>query len=237
MIVTGISLAVFARAQTTLPPPAPQTPSEPYISISPDYFYPLEEVLYIEGRANPDAVVTVQIRKDAGTDKPLSFKIKADSSGEWVIAEKAYLSAGNWQVRARQQVGSLVSGESNPRVIRSVVTGVRVWGMNLRYVVIAGFIVVFILIIVFIFWYFRKKIETLKKGLMDRQLQETEARFHRGFAEIRQELMDELKELATSAQGRPLTPEEIEKRDRILRELESLEQGLDHDISDISKRY
>ena len=236
--VFGLVLAAASvLAQEAPAPPAPQPPSEPYISISPDYYYPMEEILYLEGRANPNAIVMIQIRKDAGTEKPINFKVKADASGEWVVAEKTYLSAGNWQVRARQQVGVLVSGESNPRVIRSVVTGVNVFGLNIRYVAIAGIILVFILAIFFVFIYFRRKIARLQKGLIEKQLHETEERFHRGFAEIRKELMDELKALATNAEGRPLTSEEVEKRDRVLRELESLEQGLDHDITDISRRY
>ncbi len=238
--VFGLVLAaasVLAQEAPAPPVSVPQPPSEPYISISPDYFYPMEEILYLVGRANPNAIVMIQIRKDAGTEKPINFKVKADASGEWVVAEKTYLSAGNWQVRARQQVGVLVSGESNPRVIRSVVTGVNVFGLNIRYVAIAGIILVFILAIFFVFIYFRRKIARLQKGLIEKQLHETEERFHRGFAEIRKELMDELKALATNAEGRPLTSEEVEKRDRVLRELESLEQGLDHDITDISRRY
>jgi hypothetical protein len=95
--------------------------SEPYISISPDYFYTIEEILYIEGRSDPNAVVTVDLRKDSGTEKPIRFQIKADSSGEWVVAEKTNLSIGDWQVKARQQVGADVSDWSNPRVIHSVV--------------------------------------------------------------------------------------------------------------------
>ena len=239
-VFLGISSAHVLLAQGTDPSVLVQTgqsPPEPYISISPDYFYTLEEILYLEGRANPNALVMVQLRKDAGTEKPVNFKIKADTSGEWVVAEKTYLSAGNWEVRARQQVGALVSAESNPRVIRSVVTGVNLFGLSIRYVVIAGFVFAFILIIIFIFWYFRRKIQVLQRGLMEKQLHETEDRFHRGFAEIRNELMEELKALATNAQGRSLTPEELDKRDRVLRELASLEQGLDHDITDISKRY
>jgi len=49
--------------------PAPAQVNEPYISISPDYFYPLEEILYIEGRANPNAIVTVSLRKEGALAK------------------------------------------------------------------------------------------------------------------------------------------------------------------------
>ena len=62
-------------------------------------------------------------------------------------------------------------------------------------------------------------------------------RMTRGFAEIRKDLMDQLKDLAVNSEGRSLTREEIEKRDHILRELEELEKNLEHDVVDIGKRY
>ena len=116
-----------AYAQTQALPQAPANIDEPYISVNPDIFYPLDEVLYLEGRAQPNAIVTVQIRKESGAEKPVKFTVKADAYGEWVVAEKTYLSSGNWEVRARQQVGIALSGESNPRLIRSVVSGVSIF--------------------------------------------------------------------------------------------------------------
>lgn len=223
------ALAVSAFAQTPI-----AAPGEPYISISPDDFQPLEEILYIEGRAEPNAIVTVIIQKQG--DKPVKFTVKADTTGEWVVAEKTYLSTGNWEVRARQQVGTQVSGMSNPRVIRSVVTGVNIFGLSIRYVAIALFALLILAVIAGIMVYFRRKIQRLQKGLVEKQLKETEERFHRGVSEIRKDLMDQLKDLAANAQGRQLTVEEVEKRDHVLRELEELEKNLEHDIGDISKR-
>jgi len=208
---------------------------QPYISISPDIFYPLEEILYLEGRAEPNSLVMINILKQG--EQPVRFTVSADSFGEWVVNEKVFLSSGNWEVRARQQVGQEVSSWSNPRNIRSIVTGVNVFGINIRYVVIASVVLIFLFAIFSISIYFRKKIAKLKHGLMEKHLKETEERFHHGFEEVRRGLMDQLKDLAVSSDGRSLTPEEINKRDEILRELEKLEKGLEHDIRDIEKRY
>ena len=216
-------------------PVSQEGPAEPYISISPDTFYPLEEILYIEGRADPNALVTVVLQKQG--DKPVKFTVKTDSGGEWVVAEKTYLTSGNWEVRARQQVGTAVSGWSNPRVVRSVVTGVNIFGLNIRYVAIALVAFLFLGVIAFLLVYFRRKIQKLQKGLIEKQLRETEERFHKGFAEIRKDLMDQLKDLAINSQGRSLTPNEIEKRDHILREIEEMEKNLEHDIGDIGRKY
>ncbi len=206
---------------------------EPSISISPDYFYTMEEIMYVEGRSNPAAIVTVLFEREGNIEKPVKFNTKADSSGEWVVAEKTYLSSGDWKVTARQQVGSSTSGWSNPRIIRSVVTGINLFGLKIKYAVIAFVVLFFLLILLFVYLYFRRKISNLQKGLREKQLRETEERFHKGFAEIRKDLMDQLKALAQESQTRPLRPEEVEKRDRLLEEIDSIERNLDHDIGDL----
>jgi len=210
--------------------------SEPYISISPDTFYTLEDSLYIVGRSEPRASVRVTFTKQG--ELPIRFTVIADSNGEWTVSEeRVYLSAGNWEVRATQQVGTQVSGSSNPRIIRSIVTGIPIFGVNVRYTIIASVILLFLVVVISIFIYFRRKIARLQRGLLDKQLRETEERFHKGFAEIRETLMSQLKDLARESAGRALTPDEIEKRDRVLRELENLEKGLEHDVGDIGRRY
>jgi len=239
-VVTVLFLSV-AFAQNTTVVPISESVVEPYISVSPDYFYPLEEILYVEGRANSNAIVTVTFQKQGSIqkqgDRPVNFTVKADSFGEWVVAEKTFLSAGDWQVRARQKVGPIISGDSNPRVVRSVVNGVNLFGIQVRYAIITIVVVIFLAVIGFIFFYFRRKVRRLQRGLLHKQLKETEERFHEGFAEVRKELMDQLRDLAANTQGRPLSPDEIEKKDRILRELDDLEKNLDHDIGDIGKNY
>ncbi len=230
-----------AYAEVPALPAVAPTPSsqinlaEPSISISPDTFYTLEEILYIEGRADPNSIVLVTLEKQG--EKPIKFTVKTDSSGEWVVAEKTYLSSGNWEVRAREQVGINISQWSNPRIIQSIVTGVNFFGLSIRYVVIVGIGAIFLSMIAFLLFYFRRKIQRLKEGLMEKHLRETEDRFHRGFAEIRKDLMDQLRDLAAGTQGRPLTPEEVEKRDHVLRELEEIEKNLEHDVGDIGKKY
>ena len=60
--------------------PAQPSPNDPYISISPDVLYPLDEILYIAGIADANALVTVTILKQG--DQPVRFTVKADSRGE-----------------------------------------------------------------------------------------------------------------------------------------------------------
>ena len=71
----------------------------PTITINPDIYYPMDEILYLEGRAQPNANVQIQFQKQGA--KPMKFNSKSDSNGEWVLAEKVPLEAGDWEVRAR----------------------------------------------------------------------------------------------------------------------------------------
>lgn len=230
VLIGADSFVAFAQAQPMA------APVEPYISVSPDIFYTLEDAFYLVGRSDPKALVQVKLTKQG--ELPIKFSVYADANGEWAVSEqRVYLSAGNWEVRAVQQVGAQVSGSSNPRIIRSIVTGIDIFGFQIRYVVIAIVVIIFLAILGVVFFYFRRKIKNLQRGLMEKQLRETEDRFHKGFAEIRQDLMNQLKDLASNSQGRPMTADEIEKRDHVLRELEDMERNLDHDIGDIGKRY
>lgn len=209
----------WAQGKQVAPSPLPISPgelAEPNISISPDQFYPLEEILYIEGRANPNAIVSVYLQKQG--DKPLKFTVKADSAGEWVVAEKTYLGSGDWEVRARQQIGIDISGWSNPRIIRSVVTGVNIFGLNVRYVVISVIVLAALLLIAFVLVYSVKKVQKAKRLALERSMKDAELRLHRGISEIRKDLIDK------------------EKREHVLRELEELEKGFDDDIEGIEKK-
>lgn len=226
--------AVVAFAQA--PTPVPSSPlREPSITVSPSYFDPFEEILFVEGYSEPNTIVTIVFQK-AG-EKPVKFTKTPDSRGEWVIQEKTYLSAGDWEVRARAERGSEFSDWSNPRLIRAVAGGISIFGLRIRYMVVGSVIFIFVLILASILFYFTRKIKSLKRGLFEKQVHETHDRAHEGFTELRRELTARLKSLVANADKRPLTAEEIDQQERILHELDELEQRMEHDIGDIEKRY
>ncbi len=232
---------VMAWAQAPpLPPFPPANPAtfpsahpllEPSIATSPDTFYPLDDFLYLAGQSQPGAFVTVILERDGG--KPLQFTATAKASGEWVVNEKAYLSSGTWEVRARQTVSGETSDWSNPRLIRSVVTGVTFLGVKIRYVLVASVLAFMILLVAGVMFYFLRKLRRMRQDLLQKQVHDTEDRFRRGFSEIRKDLMDELKLLTANSQNRPPTPEELDRKDHLLRELDELEQNLGQDVGNI----
>ena len=71
-------LAISAEAANQLPAPT--------INISPDIYYPFDEILYLEGRADSASNVEIQFQKQGV--KPLKFNVKSDINPNSIIAEK-----------------------------------------------------------------------------------------------------------------------------------------------------
>lgn len=116
----------------------------PTIAVYTDLYYPLDEILYLEGRAKPNSTVQIQFQQ-AGL-KPINLNTKSNSNGEWVLAEKIPLEAGNWEIRARIiESSGAVSSWSHPRIIKALVTGITVIGFTFKY---APTLVVFSLIFI-----------------------------------------------------------------------------------------
>ena len=98
-------------------------------------------------------------------------------------------------------------------------------------------LIAFTLVVAGILVYFMRKVRALKHGLFEKQVRETQDRIHQNFSEIRRDLTEELKALVANADKHPLTPEEIQRQEHILRELENMERNMERDMGDIEKRY
>lgn len=116
--------------------------------------------MYLEGNAEPNFIIQIRFQKQGA--KPLTFTAKSDSRGEWVLAEKVPLEAGDWEVRARTvdaENKDNISEWSNPRVFKVIISGITIGGINIK------FAALFLIIVVLL---------------------------SRGFVELRQGLIDEL---------------------------------------------
>lgn len=117
----------------------------PTIIISPDAYYPLDnETLYIEGASSPNAVIGILIQKPGGT--AFRSSIQADSTGDWVFAEKPKLGKGEWEIRVRSEYpdGS-ASRWSNVRIVKVVYNGFQVFGFTVKY----GWLIAVLFLILF----------------------------------------------------------------------------------------
>lgn len=219
--LSGIHGVAFA-AQEILSPPV--------ISVTPDIYYPLEETLYLEGRADPHATLQIHFQK-AGA-KPVNLTVKSDANGEWVLAQKLLLEAGEWEVRVRTVTSSGMNSEwSNPRVFKAVATGITIGGVNIRFAFLSFFIVVLLITGIAVVAYFSWRVRRLKGVLVAKEIREVRDSVRGGISEIRKDLLEELRLLESSQ--RPISGEALARKEHLLRELENLEKTIEGEISDI----
>lgn len=206
--------------------------SVPTIAVSPDIYYPFDEILYLEGRAIPNATVQIQFQKQNA--RPLKFNTKSDSNGEWVLAERVPLDAGYWEMRARVVEDANVTSQwSNPRVVKVIVTGITIWGVNIKFAVLVLALVAVLMLSAAIIWYFSIRITKLNARLLSKEIGEAKESVREGVSEFRRDLLDELRIFGSS--GRQLSPEEFARKEHLLRELDKLERNIEHEIQDIEK--
>ncbi len=243
LVGTGVVFAQTSTIQTsTIQAPIVQTPivqtpivqtsikelPQPTIAINPDIYYPLDEVLYLEGNADPGFVVQVRFQKQGA--RPTTFTVKTDSRGDWVLAEKIPLEAGDWEVRARTvdtKIKDNFSEWSNPRVFKVIVNGITLGGVNIKFAGLSLVIVILLIGGVVLILYFKHRVRRLKEVILSKEIGEAQDSVREGFSELRQNLGDELR-LLNSQQS--LSQEELARKEQVLRNLENLEHSIEHNI-------
>lgn len=205
----------------------------PTINVSPDVYYPFDEILYLEGRAKPAANVQIQFQKQGA--KPSTFNVKSDANGEWVLAEKIKLGDGDWEVRARLLVSETdVSEWSNPRVFKVVVSGVTIGDVNIKFAFLSFALFLLFAVSVAAFLYFTWRVRRLQAVIASKEIQEAQDSVREGLSEIRKDILDELQLLESS--GKQLSPEEVTRKAHLLRELDTLERNMERKIRDIENK-
>lgn len=216
--------------------------SAPRINVAPQTYYPLEEVLYLEGQAPPKSKVDIIFEK-TGSSPPVRTTADVNSNGEWFFSEKLELASGEWTVRARSFSGTNYSDWSNPRIIRSVVSGFVFGSLKVRYVPIAAVLLFLTLFSVSLFTYviirvrnlknlerekvLLEKAASLEKALHEKEKQVFEAAVGQDFSELRRRIMEELEHLDRKVRdGGFLSREESEHREKLLRELREAEESI-----------
>lgn len=206
----------------------------PTIAVNPDIYYPLDEVLYLEGNAVPNFIVQVRFQKQGA--RPMNFSSKSDPRGEWVLAEKIPLESGDWEVRVRavdSKDKDKVSEWSNQRVFKVIVTGVTIGGVNIKFAGLTLVIVVLLISGVFIILYFKNRVRRLKEAILSKEVGEAQESVREGFTQLRQNLLDELQLLESR---KDLSKEELVRKEQALRNLEGLEHNLHKEIKDIEEK-
>lgn len=208
--------------------------SPPTIVVNPDIYYPLDEVLYLEGSAKPGLNIQIRFQKQGA--KPLTFTTKSDARGEWALAEKVPLEKGDWEVRARTvdpKDPDNASEWSNPRVFKVIVSGITIGGITFKFAALSLIIVVLLICGVVLILYFNYRVRRLKTILIGKEIGEAQESVRKGFVEIRQNMIEELQLLESR---KALSQEELVRKEQLLRNLENLERDMQKEIKDIEER-
>jgi len=208
--------------------------ASPTIVITPDVYYPLDEVLYLEGQAEPNYVVELRFQMQGA--KPLTYRTKSDSRGEWVLVEKINLKAGDWEVKTRTidyKNNENISEWSNPRVFKVIVNGITIGGISIKFATLSLIIFILLILCAVAVSYFSYRVSRLKVALLDKEISEAQQSAHKSFSEMRQNMLEELRLLESRKR---LSAEEIERKAHLLRDLENMERDLEKEIKDIEEK-
>lgn len=221
----------------------------PTINVAPQQYFPLDEVLYIEGKGPVSSKIELFFEKVSGGSQPVRLIVDANSNGEWFLAQKVELSSGEWSVRARAAVGTNVSDWSNPRIIRSLLSGVVIGGVTFKYapIAISLFLAVFAAGALLIYAFFRargarersreaeykSKTEILERALREKERKIAEAAIMQSFGELRKNILAELDHLDSKLRDGVLSREEEDHREKLLRELREAEENIEKRLREI----
>lgn len=202
----------------------------PTIAVYPNTYFPLDEFLYLEGRAQAETAVQIYFQKYGS--KPVKLNVQSDENGEWVLAQKILLDSGDWEVRVRTVLSSgKISDWSNPRVFEAVVSGITIGSVNIKFTVLSSILVILTIIITILVWYFAFRIRRLNGRLFIKEVKEAKDALHTGLATLKRDILDELHLL--DSENKPLSSKQLLRKERLLRELDKLEIKVEREIEDI----
>lgn len=219
----------------------------PQISVAPAIYYPLDETLYLEGRAEPKSRVELVFEKPGSNQ--VRLVVDSNSNGEWFLAQKLELGSGEWMVRARLP-GDPPSDWSNPRLIQSRITGFVIGQTRIKYAPVAVVLVLLFLLGGGLLIYSFLRVKAVKRMAHERELREgmeklehelrakdreaAQVALEQNFSEIRKSILDELEHLESKVNsGTKLSAEEGEHRVKLLRELREAEEAIQGKLKEI----
>ncbi|MDP1688535.1 MAG: hypothetical protein Q8L47_00155 [bacterium] len=242
-----VSSPAGGSSQTPLPVSDVPAPLAPEINVAPEIYYPLDETLYIEGKADPKSKVELFFEKPGSN--PVRLTVDANSGGGWFLSQKLELASGEWMVRARISFDP-PSDWSNPRIIQSRVTGFVVGGVRVKYAPIAIVLILLFLLGGGFLLYAIMRARSVRIGAHERELQEgmeklqkelrlkdreaAEVSLEQHFGEIRNRVLKELEHLESRAKkNNKLSGDEEAHRSKLLRELREAEDTISKKVKEI----
>ncbi|MCH7882885.1 hypothetical protein IIA95_00480, partial [Patescibacteria group bacterium] len=217
-------------------------------SVAPTKYYPLEETLYIEGIAT--SLSEVELFFEKPDRQPVRLQVAVNSNGEWFFADRLELARGEWTVRARVINNPGISDWSNPRIIRSVVSGFLFGSIKIRYVPIILLLIFILALGIALFVYSvlrirkiqrlvfeqetRQKTEALEQKVREKEHEATQAHLEQDFNELRESIMEELEHLEKRHGGKRLSAEEENHREKLFKDLRECEEKIEKRLNNMT---
>ncbi len=201
----------------------------PSILIAPIQYDSLEEMLYIEGKSEPNATIDLLFETTSGA-QPVRVETRANANGEWFFADRLELADGEWMLRARA-IASPASEWSVPRLIQVKHSGFYIGSLKIRYLPTIAGILVAIMGSCALFIYAFRKVRAVKHFVAHQKAQLT---ISQEFADLRQRISEELAFLEERSKRGALTEEEKSHKGHLLQELRKAEESIEKQIKEIS---
>lgn len=203
----------------------------PEILIYPQTYVAGEEVLYLEGKAEPNSTVILFLKKNNFSLR--IWEIPSDREGNWLFLTEEIFQSGNYLISARAKTqNGQISSFSPEYQIKVILAGISIGPWMITYQTLL-FILVILTLGAFLFslYLFLSKIKKARTRLK-KETREAAESLKNTFNQMRKDLEKRI-EYFDSKPG--LSPEEKKLRDEIMIILRSSEEIVRKEIRDVEK--
>lgn len=197
-----------------------------------------DELLYLGGSAPFNSIIVISFSQEL--QEPLVVETRADREGRWAYLHSRFLQPGVYRVFARTRTDEGQYSDWGPQVTIEVVSRtISVGGVVLTYQAVFGIANVMLIIIAtglggIAFWTNRRT-RSMRHRLA-REIHEAEAVVQEGFTLLRRDFENEM-ELIGMAEfpSRRFSKEERERREKLIADLQAIEERVRKEVEDIEQ--
>jgi len=193
------------------------------------------EIWYIGGSAStPSAEIMIYLR--SATGETMGFTTKTGGKGEWFYTHNGFLREGKYTSWAQMRIGDELSPPSPEVAFEIMATAVRIGpyrvSWEILYLVFA-LLMLLILTISSIFAIYHFRHYHIKSSRLRREIREAETEARKGFELLRKDVKEEIEFLGKIKMSRELSIEENRREEKLLTDLNFIEQHILKEIGDI----
>ncbi len=202
----------------------------PEITVYPPVYNAGKEIMYIEGKLFPNAIVILDFKKDNKIVK--TWEIISDKDGHWIFSTEELFKEGTYKLsaRAKDERGA-ISDSSQEKEIKIVLSGVMIGPLlitfwQLAFILLLAIIIFIILLLILLY---RRREEN---KAINKEVKEAKLSLRKAFKELRKDLEKKI-EYFDSKPG--LSVKERKIRDSVFETLKNSEKTVEKEIKDIEK--